>query len=331
MSDAPLVTIIVPTYNAGEFLVPALHSALDQTHANVEVLVVDDGSTDGSAELAARDERIAGDGRVRFIRQDNGGKSVAMNRALDEARGEFACLLDADDLCLPRRIERLVREMHEFPGVAAVMSGFEIILRGRHVAPVSVAKDEAACRVDIDEWHMPSHDPTLMVRRSTIGDLRYEPELRVGQGYDYILRIGEQWPMRVVPDVLYAYRIQEQSATRGNVIRRMRYQRQVARRAAVRRGLNPDTLFPDVDPPEASLSNRQRDNGLCNHFKASAKSLAAAGRPIAALREAGRSIVMHPLDREYWHAAALALVPPSLASARARRRLARLHERRANA
>src|SRR5688572_5582249 len=82
----PLVSVIICTYNAGNYLRDSITSVLSQTHRNLEILIVDDGSTDGSVE-AAHD--AINDERVRWLRQDNAGKPVALNRALNEVRGEY--------------------------------------------------------------------------------------------------------------------------------------------------------------------------------------------------------------------------------------------------
>lgn len=99
----PTVSVVIPCYNAAEFLRETLESALGQTHAPLEVIVVDDGSTDDSAAIAG-----SYGPPVRVIRQENQGESVARNRGIDEARGDWIAFLDADDLWKP---EKLVRQL----------------------------------------------------------------------------------------------------------------------------------------------------------------------------------------------------------------------------
>ncbi len=105
-SSATLVSIIVPVYNAGRHLEPCVRSLLVQTHSAIEVLLVDDGSTDGSGALC---DRLAGeDDRIIVLHQPNGGIAVAQNAGLDAASGELITFCDNDDLMAPRMIERLV-------------------------------------------------------------------------------------------------------------------------------------------------------------------------------------------------------------------------------
>src|ERR1700733_3555257 len=101
MTNNPLVSVIMCVYNAGSYLLPAVQSVLAQTYQTIELLIVDDGSTDGCMECIQKIE----DPRIRIIRQKNKGKPAAMNVALAEMRGEFYALNDADDLSHPRRIE----------------------------------------------------------------------------------------------------------------------------------------------------------------------------------------------------------------------------------
>jgi glycosyltransferase involved in cell wall biosynthesis len=95
MTSPPLVSIVVPCYNQGRFVGEAIESALGQTYPHVEVIVVDDGSTDDTASVARRYEA------VRCIQQPNRGTAAARNRGFRESRGEYVVFLDADDRLLP--------------------------------------------------------------------------------------------------------------------------------------------------------------------------------------------------------------------------------------
>lgn len=101
--SSPLVTVLIPAYNAVEYLSETLASAQGQTFQGLEILVVDDGSRDGTPALVR--ERMAQDPRLRLIEQPNGGAASARNRGLAEARGRYIAFLDADDLWDPRKLE----------------------------------------------------------------------------------------------------------------------------------------------------------------------------------------------------------------------------------
>ena len=95
MGETPLVSVIIPVYNTEKYVVKSIHSALSQTYKNIEVIVVDDGSPDNSANLII--DEFGGDSRVKFFKKENGGVSSARNLALEVASGSYITFLDSDD------------------------------------------------------------------------------------------------------------------------------------------------------------------------------------------------------------------------------------------
>lgn len=128
MTAVPLVTGIVAAYNYERYLARALDSALRQDYPpdRLEIVVVDDGSTDGTPEIARGFADRSG-GRIRYVRQENGGLSSATTRGLEEARGELITLLDADDIWPDDRTRRLVDFLQERPEVGLAYGDMEII------------------------------------------------------------------------------------------------------------------------------------------------------------------------------------------------------------
>jgi glycosyltransferase involved in cell wall biosynthesis len=104
VSDFPQVSVIIPCYNQARFLGEAVDSVLAQTHESWECLIIDDGSSDNTADIAVSYARR--DGRIRYLGQDNRGLGSARNRGLAEARGAYVQFLDADDVLLPEKIAR---------------------------------------------------------------------------------------------------------------------------------------------------------------------------------------------------------------------------------
>ncbi|HEY9862115.1 MAG TPA: glycosyltransferase family A protein, partial [Candidatus Obscuribacterales bacterium] len=95
-TDAPLVSVIIPAYNAERFIARTLESVLNQTYQNIEVLVVDDGSSDRTPEIVHHFAEI--DARIILFHQSNAGVAAARNLAIQHAKGEFIAPLDADDI-----------------------------------------------------------------------------------------------------------------------------------------------------------------------------------------------------------------------------------------
>jgi len=112
----PAVSIIIPAYNQGAYLARAIRSALDQTYPDFEVIVVDDGSTDNTAEVA----RSFDDSRLHYVYQENRGLSAARNTGIRHTTAPLLTFLDSDDLFLPRKLELLVAELERDPELGLV-------------------------------------------------------------------------------------------------------------------------------------------------------------------------------------------------------------------
>lgn len=111
--DRPLVSVIIPAYNSEDFIQQAIESVLCQTHANLEVIVVDDGSSDKTPEIVKA--LASSDPRVSYIHQINQGQSSARNAGIDKARGRYIAFLDSDDIMLPNKIEEQVSYLEHNP------------------------------------------------------------------------------------------------------------------------------------------------------------------------------------------------------------------------
>ena len=125
---APLLTIIVPVYNILEYLPRCVRSITAQTYKNLEILLVDDGSTDGTGELA--DELAKEDERIRVFHKENGGSSSARNLAVSQAKGEYLGFVDSDDFVEPDMYERLYKGIVEYGTVISQIGRDEIDAEG---------------------------------------------------------------------------------------------------------------------------------------------------------------------------------------------------------
>jgi glycosyltransferase involved in cell wall biosynthesis len=170
------VGVVIPAFNAERFLVQALDSVLYQAHPVADILVIDDGSTDGTSALA-----IGHGPRVRVERQDNAGIGAARNRGVELVRGDLVAFLDADDLLTPTSIACRVELLTRRPEVELV---FGQVVRFRQLLDgVPVAIDEP----------LPAHLPgAMLVRREALTRVGPFPtETHVAEGLDWLLRARE--------------------------------------------------------------------------------------------------------------------------------------------
>lgn len=193
------ITVVIPCYNGSAFLREALDSVLAQTHAPLEVIVVDDGSTDDSADVAE-----ACGPPVRVIRQENQGESVARNRGIDEARGDWIALLDADDLWKPEKLERQLEAAK--PDVVAVHTNWHVFGTREFVYDVSTIPEDRRYSVEqLCTSTNPFHISSLMVRREL--PVRFPQWTSYGEDMVYYLELALAGRIMLVPEVLTAKRV----------------------------------------------------------------------------------------------------------------------------
>ena len=117
-----IVTAIVVVYNGEKYLKDCLQSIVDQDYPSLEILVVDDGSTDSTSDIV----KSFGE-RIQYFRQDNAGEASARNKSIELSKGDYIAFLDEDDIWCPRKISTQVKVFDEFPEYSVVFGGFSII------------------------------------------------------------------------------------------------------------------------------------------------------------------------------------------------------------
>lgn len=197
--SAPLISCIVPTYNGERYLSEALDSVLAQTHRPLELIVADDGSTDGTARVA----KSYGE-RVRFVSQANAGPAAARNLGVRSAEGEFVAFLDQDDLWRP---EKLVRQLERFTARP------ELDISVTHVQRfwISELGDQAEQFRDHRLARpLPGYiTGTLLARRALFDRVGlFDLGLRYGDAMEWFLRATECGAVsELLPDVLLLHRM----------------------------------------------------------------------------------------------------------------------------
>ncbi len=207
----PLVSVIIPAYNAAPFIRAALRSVAAQTYRNLEVIVVDDGSTDDTCEQV-----LGCDPTITLVRQPNGGAAVARNTGIERSHGAYVAFLDADDVWLPRKVERLVDALERRPGVAAAYHGYAAIDEAGMVIGQPVIRTHNGDFLEAMLLSCLFGPPMAMIRRACLDRIGlFDPALRLGQDWDLFLRMAlAGCQFHGVPEVLVHCRTHGRNSTR---------------------------------------------------------------------------------------------------------------------
>lgn len=205
MKDEPLVSVVIATYNMGQYLPDAVESVLNQHWKNLEVIVVDDGSEDNTAE---RISRFNDDARFRYVRTANQGQPKAKNRGLAESKGEFIGFCDADDLWHPDKL-KLQMPLFKDSSVGVVYSEVSYIdeygAKVQKPRPYSRHSGKITSQLAIKNF-IPFG--TALVRRACVEqEGAFDESLPMGIDWDLWLRYSLKWEFQYVPHRTYIYRL----------------------------------------------------------------------------------------------------------------------------
>ena len=199
---ARLVSVVITCHNHARFLEAAIASAAAQTHRPLEIIVVDDGSTDGTAAVLARHPE------VEAVRQENLGLPAARNAGLALARGGWVTFLDADDLLLPHALEAGVRHLSEHPECALVSGGYQFIDRdGRRMWDPRVPPAPGEPYLELLRRNYIGMHATVLYRREALVAVGgFDPSLAAAEDYDVFLKIARRQPIARHDRVVALYR-----------------------------------------------------------------------------------------------------------------------------
>lgn len=303
----PTFSVLVPVFNARATLGEAIESVRAQTFDDWELVVVDDGSTDGSADVVA--QHAEEDDRIRLVRRPNGGLSAARNTGIASARGRFCALLDADDVWLPEKLER------QLP----LLDDRTVVFSDAYAEDVETGKREPyGARLNRPTSSYPSGDAfDELLRQNFVPSLTAVvslPLLRHARGFDEALSVSPDWDLwlrlalegvrfEYAAEPLAVYRVHPESlsgdgeALRRDAVRVIRHARgraSAAQRTTVDRRLR-------VARRELEIYLRKR-----------AWRAAATGNTRAAQRDLASSFRSNPRSRRAVVGVMLAAVPPLL-------------------
>lgn len=200
----PLVSVVIATYNMGQYLPDAMRSVLAQTWKNLELIVIDDGSTDNTQEAV---KPLLDDPRVKYLRFANQGQPKAKNAGVRACSGAYIAFCDGDDLWDPRKLELQMPCILSAPAVGVVYSRVDYMDQHGHFLRHDVPAGHAGCITDnlIIENFIPFG--TALVRKAALDECGiFDESLPMGIDWDLWLRISTRWEFCFLPEVTYHYR-----------------------------------------------------------------------------------------------------------------------------
>ena len=204
--QAALVSIVLPVYNGEKYLAESLDSVLAQTYQNWELVIINDGSTDGTENLILKYQ----DKRIKYLPNDgNKGIIFSLNRGLRESNGIYIARLDADDIALPHRLEKQVRFLSENLDYDMCGSYFQTIdSNGRLLKNVTFPTNNRDAQSYLLLHNCFCHS-AIMMRTSIAKELKYDEDYQVCEDYDLWYRISRKGKILNLPEFTTLYRVHE--------------------------------------------------------------------------------------------------------------------------
>lgn len=202
--EFPTVSVVMSVFNGEEFLAEAIDSILNQTLRDFEFVIVDDGSTDGTADILST--YALRDGRIRVVRHGNKRLAASLNIAIGFAKGKYIARLDADDIAMPGRLQEQVAFMERNPEVGVLGGAFELITdSGEVIDIIRHPLEDSQIRSAILRYNPICH-PSVMLRKDVVLALGGYRNIYV-EDYDLWLRMSERSRLANLHNVLVRYRV----------------------------------------------------------------------------------------------------------------------------
>ncbi len=205
----PKVSVIIPTYNRAEMIAETIESVLQQTFADFQLIIVDDGSTDNTKEVIGS----LNDSRLEYIYQQNSGVSSARNLGLKKARGQFICFLDSDDLWPRDFLQSMMTNLQASPEYGASYCMRTLLLADGTIQPSYQKEFFCSGQVTAKLFEKTFiQTSAICFRKEILEGLFFDESLTNGEDVDFWLRVSARTKFLFVPDIQIKYRQQPASA-----------------------------------------------------------------------------------------------------------------------
>ena len=217
-------SVVIPLYNKAPYVVKAIESVLSQTYDDYELLIMDDGSSDRSFEVASK--AVEGKSHCHVFRQSNAGVSMARNNAVAKSKGDYLCFLDADDWWAPTFLEGMDRLIDQFPDAGIYGTGYTIVNETRHktrVAPIGVEPDFDRgyinyCQVYAKTLAMPLTSISVAMPRRVFDEMGGFPKgIKLGEDFLLWMKIALKYKVCFLNKPLSYYNQDVEQVNRGVV------------------------------------------------------------------------------------------------------------------
>jgi len=240
MKNQPLVSVIIPTYNKSQYLREAIKSVLNQTYKNIEVIVVDDGSTDNTKEIV----ESFNDSRIIYIFQENKGPAIARNTGIKKAQGRYIAFLDSDDLWLKEKLEKQIDFMEKNSEIGLLGTGcYEMTDKGKIIGKKIFPTKNKILQKDLIKYN-PFIQSSIITKREVFDKvgLWYDEKFRESEDYELWLRIAGNYKIGNLAELLVMKRYYRDGLSPVKD-REQLYFVLEAKKTAVRRGQYPKWCY----------------------------------------------------------------------------------------
>ncbi len=313
-ADAPRVSVVMPMRNAAKFVEASARSVLEQEGVGLELVVIDDGSTDDSAGVVQR----LNDPRVKLIPGPQKGIAAALNTGLEVCRGDVFVRCDSDDLLPPGRLQQQLAFLDKHPEYAAVCGGFQTVdPKGTLVKNLGTGDAPEAITGELKQGKTRTHFGTFATRTGVVRDLGGARDYFIGtEDVDLQLRIGTHGPVWYEPGVAYTYRLHHASSTHTQPTPQREFLTEQARRFARQRAeAGTDDLEQGIaEPPPTGSDARAMHVGeqIQGMLISRAWSEVRDGHRAKALRSGWSAVKARPASPTGWVALVKLAVLPAL-------------------
>ncbi|PSB07203.1 glycosyl transferase family 2 [filamentous cyanobacterium CCP1] len=304
MVQTPTVSVVMAVYNAERYVAQAIDSILQQTFTDFELIILNDGSTDGSLRILQQYEKR--DHRIRLISRENQGIPRTRNDLLKASQGEFMAVMDSDDVALPDRLSLQVNFLRQHPEVVCVGGAHDLIdHKGRFLTRLHLPTDDEAIQQAVIVGHAPICNPCALIRREALLQVGgYDERLGQAEDLDVWLKLGEIGKLANLSDSVLQYRVHPQSISERAQLFQRQKAREACERAWQRRGIT--GTFEAIQPWRSVGTRPSQQSFLLQYGWWAFHSQQRTTALIYALK----AILTIPWKRNGWNLLACALIKP---------------------